>query len=261
MKWREDQTNQTLDYLRNKIRHKIIPELEKINQAFLYQVEKSMRIICEAQQFIEKKTRGLEAEMRISEKEGKASVFSLELLKKADFVLSYHFLSEYGFVNKQDCQNIINAHTGSIFKSKTHKIWIDREQFVVEKINDIEKNKMSVIINSIPFEIDTPVELKIFCSEEKKVQVKEEVIDYDKVSFPILLRSWKEGDAFYPINGKGKKKISKFLKDEKVSNYKKEKTLVLCDDSGAIIWLVGFRLDDRFKISVNSKKYLHLALS
>ncbi|MDR2121485.1 MAG: tRNA lysidine(34) synthetase TilS [Flavobacteriaceae bacterium] len=256
--WREDQTNQTLDYLRNKIRHKIIPELEGINPVFLHQAEKSMKIIGEAQQFIEEKTQELKTEAQIFRKE-KITAFSLEKLKKAEFVLAYNFLSEYGFTHKQDCQNLINAQTGTVFESKTHKIWADRGRLLVGEISDVEKEEVSIGIDSIPFEIKKPVELKLLPSDGG-LKEKGEVVDYDKVSLPLVLRNWKEGDVFYPVNGKGKKKVSKFLKDEKISNYEKEKVLVLCDCSGAIIWLVGFRLDDRFKISKESKKYLHLLL-
>ncbi len=255
--WREDATNQTLDYLRNKIRHQVVSVLEEINPVFLHQAEKSMEIIHSSYQFIEKKVNELKQETFISI-EGNAYIFSYEKIKKSNFILVYHFLSQYGFTDEQDCQNIIKAKTGSVFQSKTHTIWINRDQLIVENLTDSENFELNELIKNVPFQIETPVCLKIISSEKPSNDEGVETVDFKKVSFPLTLRNWKEGDFFYPINGKGKKKISKYLKDEKVSNSDKKKVLVLCDASGAIIWLVDFRLDDRFKISNRTTKYLIL---
>ena len=254
--WREDASNYTLEYLRNKIRHKIIPEFMDISSEFLRQVDKSMSILHETQSFIEFKVQELQNEASITVEEG-IKIFSLDKLKKADFLLSYHLLSQYGFTNKEDCINIINSQTGNIFESNTFKVWIDRGRVLLEEKKKNVSIKNSITIKSIPFMIQEPVAVKLYEKNSRESNANE-IVDLDKIEFPLTLRNWQNGDVFYPINGLGKKKVSKYLKDSKVSNFQKEKVMVLCNKSGEIIWLVGFRLDDRFKVSDTSKRFLHL---
>jgi tRNA(Ile)-lysidine synthase len=258
--WREDSSNQSTDYLRNKLRHKVVPELEKISPSFLRQVEKSMKILRSSCNFITKKTEELQTQILVSQT-GSQSIFSLKKLQDTDFVLAYHFLSQYGFSHEQDCKNILSAQTGSIFLSPTHKIWINREQIIIESDSMNSKSSIYKIIETLPFEIQEPVNLKIRLSEKYQKNKNHEFIDFERVKFPLLLRDWQNGDFFFPINGNGKKKISKFLKDEKVANADKNKVLVLCDNSNAVVWLVGFRLDDRFKISEKTQKFICLTLN
>ena len=254
--WREDASNQTLDYLRNKIRHQIIPEFQDISPGFLHQVEKSMSILHETQSFLESQVQELQKKAEVFTETG-VKAYSLEKLLQADFLLSYHLLSKYGFTNKKDCENILNAHTGSLFESQEYKAWVDRGTLLLANRSKTEFSTVNFLIPSVPWICKQPFEFTC-CVVDKAIFKEGESVDFEKVEFPLVLRNWKEGDYFYPINGLGKKKVSKFLKDHKVSNFQKEKVLVLCNNSGEIIWLVGFRLDDRFKISPSTQKFLHL---
>ena len=254
--WREDASNQTLDYLRNKIRHQIIPEFQDISPVFLHQVEKSMSILHETQTFLESQVQELQKKAEVFTETG-VKAYSLDKLLQADFLLSYHLLSKYGFTNKKDCENILNAHTGSLFESQEYKAWVDRGTLLLAYRSKTEFSIVNFLIPSVPWICKQPFEFTC-CEVDKAIFEEGESIDFEKVEFPLVLRNWKEGDYFYPINGLGKKKVSKFLKDHKVSNFQKEKVLVLCNNSGEIIWLVGFRLDDRFKISPSTQKFLHL---
>lgn len=254
--WREDASNQTLDYLRNKIRHQIIPEFQDISPGFLHQVEKSMSILHETQSFLESQVKELQKKAEVFTETG-VKAYSLDKLLQADFLLSYHLLSKYGFTNKKDCENILNAHTGSLFESQEYKAWVDRGTLLLANRSKTEFSIVNFLIPSVPWICKQPFEFTC-CEVDKAIFKEGESIDFQKVEFPLVLRNWKEGDYFYPINGLGKKKVSKFLKDHKVSNFQKEKVLVLCNNSGEIIWLVGFRLDDRFKISPSTQKFLHL---
>ncbi len=85
-------------------------------------------------------------------------------------------------------------------------------------------------------------------------------LDNDKIVFPLELRIWKEGDHFYPQGMKGKKKISKYLKDEKLSLVEKENTWVLTSEDN-ILWVVGMRADDRFKVTENTKQILKIQIT
>ena len=82
-------------------------------------------------------------------------------------------------------------------------------------------------------------------------------IDYDKIQFPLTIRKWQKGDYFYPIGLNGKKKLSKFFKDQKMSLLEKENTWILCSTND-IIWVIGKRLDERFKVTKTTSKLLKI---
>ncbi|MGM5631991.1 tRNA lysidine(34) synthetase TilS [Apibacter raozihei] len=255
--WREDHTNQELDYLRNKIRHIIIPELQNMNQAFLPQIKKSMQIIDSSHQFIIKKSRELAEEALINNNHG-IKLFDREQFKKSDFILVYLIFSEFGFTDENDVNNILKASTGSTFQSKTHKIWIDRKHLIIEPII-IDQPKVFEVIDKIPLQDSFPLPLKLSLEVSPDNGMYNEMIDWEKVKLPIYIRNWQEGDYFYPINGNGKKKISKYLKDLKISVFNKTKVLVLCNADGKIIWLINYRLDNRFKVTTTTTKYLGMS--
>jgi tRNA(Ile)-lysidine synthase len=94
---------------------------------------------------------------------------------------------------------------------------------------------------------DISEELSYHKSEEKAA------FDFDRIKFPIQIRKWKEGDYFYPIGMNGKKKLSDFFIDEKLSRFEKEKCCIMCSDE-KIMWIIGHRMDDRFKITNKTKK-------
>lgn len=256
--WREDLTNKSLDYLRNKIRHKIIPVFEEIAPDFLNQLNKSMKIMNNSYAFIEKKMLELKQKAIISQELG-ACRYSKQILQKADSILVYYLFSSLGFSKERDVNHILTAGTGKIFISSTYKIWIDREELIVEELGkEKDDDNISILIEKLPFYLEKPVVLEIVKGKGEKKRSGEEVIDLNKLSFPLILRKWKEGDFIYPINGNGKKKISKLLKDNKISNFDKNKIRVLCDSSEAIVWVVGIRIDDRFKVTSETQNYATL---
>ncbi|TWP24417.1 tRNA lysidine(34) synthetase TilS [Apibacter muscae] len=259
--WREDYTNQSTDFLRNKIRHTIIPNLEDIKPNFIYLAKKSLSIIDESQKFIQKQVNLLKDDITLKT-DSNVSVIDLHKLLNAESLLVYLLLAEFGFVNKKDCENILKSKTGSIFLSKTHKLWVNRNEMWVEALQNrtIYESEINLKINSIPWEIDHPLHVSLYSSKKHEKSESHEILDLNTISFPLYFRNWKSGDFFYPINGNGKKKVSKFLKDLKISNYEKNKTFVLCDGLDRIIWLVGYRLDDRFKITNNTTDLLNLRL-
>lgn len=259
--WREDITNQSLNFLRNKIRHKVIPELESIKSDFLDQLNKSMEIMQSSYAFIEKEMLRLKSKAIISEEDGVCK-YSKIILSNADFILVYYFFSFLGFSNEKDVNNILLAGTGRVFISSSHKIWVNREELIVEEIGrEITNYNKPILVKELPFNIENPVKIKITKSETLEKKMGNEIVDFNKISFPLIIRKWDEGDYFYPINGNGKKKISKLLKDNKFSILRKNEVLVLCDNSGAIIWVIGIRLDDRFKITSETLSYINLSSS
>lgn len=130
----------------------------------------------------------------------------------------------------------------------------DRDYLLLEKIHDFDTNKYT--INEEQTEIIKPIQLRI-----KTVEAIEEVsqnilyVDKDTLKYPLTVRKWQKGDYFYPFGMKGKKKLSKYFKDEKIDIISKEKQWLLCSGED-IIWVIGKRADNRFKITKKTKNSL-----
>lgn len=263
LSWREDLSNQTLDYLRNKIRHQIVPELETINSSFLKNANKSLSILRKTQNFIENEAQLLLKKITLETSENK-TVISLNELKSADEIIQFEIFSRFGFDNEKIIHKILKAQTGKYFENEKYKIWIDRDTLILQnKINNLEEENKEIIIEKESFSIEKPFNFEIFESDNFiSVENKNtELVDLEKITFPLKLRKYRTGDYFYPVNGNGKKKISKFLKDNKISNPDKENIWVLCNSDEKIIWLLNHRLDDRFKLTPETKKALSLKLN
>jgi tRNA(Ile)-lysidine synthase len=199
------------------------------------------------------------------------------LIKKhpAGKSILFHLLKEFGFNNHQTLQ-LFNAiqtsdNSGSQFFSETHRIVADRKSlFVVAK--DIEREDR-MLFDKIPDKIlfnNYKIECSVIPVAELNVKASPRFayLDLDKIELPLLIRYYKEGDYFYPFGmskpktpGKvGKKKLSKYFKDEKFSLLEKENTPVLFSGEKAA-WLVGQRLDDRFKVSSKTKTVLKMVIT
>ncbi len=273
--FREDSSNASDDYQRNLIRHHIVPQLQKVNPAlhatvidFIDRMNDYENLSLKQIETVKKKC--------YSEKNGIVEI-KLGFIKSqiAGQTILFHLLKEFGFNSDQSSQvfkNIesLNAESGKQFYSETHRIVIDRKSLFVVPKNIDRENYLSFdkIPNQIIFN-----NYKIQCSlvPVKELNIKASnnhaYFDADKVEFPILIRYYKEGDYFYPFGmskpktpGKvGKKKLSKYFKDEKFSLLDKENNAVLFSGE-KLLWLVNHRIDDRFKITDNTKSVLKMVV-
>ena len=264
--WREDSTNEETKYLRNKIRHKIIPILKELNPNFLNGFSKTqdnlqgIRVIADDR--IEEVSKDV-----ISESADKSVIqFNIEKLKELSNPKAYLFemLKKYGFTEWNDVENLLNTQSGKYVYSNSHKLLKDREFLLLSKIIDsiseavffIEKDNLFLKTEKIALkitEIDKPI------SSLKALPSTSILIDKDLLKFPLIVRKWKEGDYFYPFGMKGKKKISKYFKDQKISNFEKENSWLLCSEND-IVWVVGQRSDDRFKITDKTKHIVQIEI-
>lgn len=264
--WREDSTNEETKYLRNKIRHKIIPILKELNPNFLNGFSKTqdnlqgIRVIADDR--IEEVSKDV-----ISESADKSVIqFNIEKLKELSNPKAYLFemLKKYGFTEWNDVENLLNTQSGKYVYSNSHKLLKDRGFLLLSKIIDsiseavffIEKDNLFLKTEKIALkitEIDKPI------SSLKALPSTSILIDKDLLKFPLIVRKWKEGDYFYPFGMKGKKKISKYFKDQKISNFEKENSWLLCSEND-IVWVVGQRSDDRFKITDKTKHIVQIEI-
>ncbi|TRZ42551.1 tRNA lysidine(34) synthetase TilS [Robertkochia solimangrovi] len=259
--WREDRTNSDTKYLRNRIRHNIIPELRKLNPAFMSNVNATFKNLQGSAAIIDNHIDTIKRSLFVSEGDG----FRIELaaLKTLEPRGAYFFelFSEFGFTEWNDLEHLPEAQTGKILYSATHRIFKDRDDLILEPLDHVESRKFSddYFIESGIKEIEFPLHLSFEeVPELSSTNRNAIVVDAARLNFPLRLRKWREGDYFYPFGLKGKKKLSKFLKDEKFSLADKEAQWILTNANGEVIWVIGKRADDRFKVTETTRKLMRI---
>jgi len=252
-----DSSNLEDSFLRNKVRHHIIPELEKINPQCVEIFSKNCALF-------QKQTELFDAHIqqyrkKLLKENGDRITIEIETLKTTENLplILYEILNPFGF-NATDVENIlksINASSGKKFVSDTHILIKDRTHFILEK-NEEDKNEEILIHNIEEFEQHGFVIEKYAYSSNIEIIKSPNVIyvDVDKLTFPLTIRSWKKGDFFYPFGMKTKKKVSDFFTNVKINLLEKHKVRLLCSQN-QIVWIIHYRADNRFRIDENTKYY------
>jgi tRNA(Ile)-lysidine synthase len=175
--------------------------------------------------------------------------------------LLFELIKEYGFnytQAKQVLETDEESMSGSLYFSGSHRMLRDRQYLIIEenKIAEVEQFEISEGTLSI----NSPIQLLIEKSNKLKIIPKQNIaqLDINKLVFPLQLRHWKKGDFFYPLGMKGRKKLlSDFFIDQKLSLFEKENVWLLCSNE-QIVWIVSYRLDDRFKITETTTEIYQL---
>lgn len=264
IKFREDKSNEETKYVRNKIRHNIIPELEKINPSFIETIFSETQQFAELEQFIETKI-NKDRKKCFSIKNENIEIDIPKLLKlKPLKTYLFYFLKPYGF-NADDLNDVMNSlekQSGKKFLSKTHQIIKDRNQLIISIIKNAENKEFKVETLKDFSQLPIHVNAKIVSKERLKAIKKDKnyaYLDVDKIHFPLMLRKWQQGDKFKPFGMKGVKKLSDFFVDEKLSLLEKE-VIWLLTSNNKIVWVVGHRIDDDFKLTIKTQQVLQLQL-
>jgi len=256
--WREDSSNISDKYLRNKIRQQVVPILKELNPSFLESFQKTIQNLNQAQSLVDGASRIVYRKV-VQDDENQKIINLSELLQLPNYqAYLYQWLSPFGFSAWQDIYDLVKAQSGKMIFSEQFRLVKDRETLILEPKN--VENSDEYFINEKDLQLNFPLKLH-FCevSDLSISDAKTIFVDSKLVKFPLLLRKWKDGDYFYPFGMNGKKKVSKFFKDEKFSLPKKENTWILCSENN-IIWIVGERMDDRFKVTENTKTILKIEL-
>ncbi len=262
--FREDSSNSDTKYMRNAIRHNIIPELEKLNPSFLNTVTHTTEVLKAAENIYSIHLEEL-SEKLIDTDTGK-TLINIELLieQKITPPVLFELISPFGF-NYEHANGIIdslNKQAGKIFYSGTHQLIIDRKHLIIYKLTEQTTEVFKIEENDT--EITDPVKLSFskIKASTAFIPCKDSSVgtfDADKLSYPLILRRWKMGDYFYPFGMKGKKKLSDFFTDKKLSLLDKKETWIITSGDD-IIWVLGYRTDDRFKITESTKQILQIKL-
>ena len=260
IEWREDSSNASDKYFRNKIRHHIIPQLTEENSNLLQSFQQTQQNLQDAANLLEDYTTILFSRL-VEEINGKyfLNVHDLKQTPHTKAVL-FQLLNSFGFTEWNDVYQLLEAQTGKQVFSKTHRLVRDREVLILDEF--LKNSEEIIAIEKEQTTIEWE-DKKISVENVKEMQEFSQNIAYlpaQKIKYPLILRKWKAGDRFQPFGMKGKKKLSDFLKDEKLSPLEKENTWVLISDK-KIAWVVGHRTDERFKIEPNTTTILKLNLT
>lgn len=252
IEWREDQSNATTKYVRNKIRHQIIPILKEINPTLLNSFQKTTANLKGSQQIINDTIAQVKKKVIRTDKNG-ITKFDISEIHKLPNPKAYLFelLKSYNFTEWNDIEKLVSAQSGKQVFSKSHRLLKDRD-FLLLTETPCPTELSEIIITKNTKEIFEPIHLSFENVSHIQQQNENTIfLDTDTLTFPLRLRKWQEGDYFYPIGMQGKKKLSKFFKDQKYSLVDKENTWLLCSEN-QIVWVVGKRQDRRFTAAKNS---------
>lgn len=258
--WREDRSNASIKYVRNKVRHKVIPILKELNPHVLESFQNTIEYLNESQSIINDAVKNITANV-VSYKNDvlKISCKEIEKLSNKKAYL-YQLLQGYGFTAWNDIVDLISAQPGKHIFSNTHRLLKDRNFLILTTINKSQSIKGPILIDQKVSEITNPIKLTIQNTDDYTSKNKEQIIiDKDLVNYPLSLKKWHHGDAMYPTGMKGSKKISQLFKDNKLSLLDKEKIWILADAKDHIIWVIGLRQDRRYLANKTSKNRLKIS--
>ena len=256
--WREDASNATTKYLRNKIRHELVPVLKAIFPNFQTTFSQTQTHLKESQALVKDYISKIKP--KIWEERNDKRYLSLEVLQEMPNTKAvlYELLKEYGFTEWNVICKLLDAQTGKQVFSKDYFLLKDRSFLVLGVIKETNYKPQQVGVGDV-FVVEgtnsTPKNYKISALSQSEINMEkygdlnEAYIDKSKIKLPFTVRNWKKGDYFYPLGMQGKKKISNFLIDQKTALFEKEKIQLLCDANNTVVWVIGKRLDNRFKIT------------
>ena len=259
IEWREDASNASTKYTRNKLRHQVIPVLKEINPSLLSSFEKTLENLQESQQILEDRIDEVSSEI-IETKEAitKINIDKIQQLSNPKAYL-YQLLKNHSFTEWNDVYDLLSAQSGKQVFSKTHRLLKDRDFLMLTKKEVSSFIKDSFEITENQSKITQPIQLTFEEIQENSTENKQTIyVDKDLLKYPLLVRKWQNGEYLYPTKMQGKKKLSKFFKDDKFSLLEKENTWLLCNADNEIIWVINHRQDRRFSTTSSTRKTLKI---
>jgi tRNA(Ile)-lysidine synthase len=259
--FREDSSNTKTNYQRNWFRHQIIPLLKENQPEFLNQALQTMQHLQAVHQFAEGMVQNQLQFLLQNEGDNIQSINIVQLKAIPGFqYILFAWLAPFGFTAWDDIYQLLDASSGKTILSKNYRLLKNREQLLLQPLTFHEEEEVYEVTAS---SLNLPIDLQWKESELIPKEYEEDssvvYLDKDSLNLPLQLRRWQKGDYFYPFGMQGKKKLSKYFKDEKFSIIDKENTWVLCSDN-QIVWVVGHRMDNRFKITSKTKHIVQLTL-
>ena len=256
--WREDHTNAESVYLRNKIRNQLLPAFDELKPEARQGLYKSLEYLASENELYRELLKEKLAQIVKRNDEVQSFPTSNFQLSTFNFQLLFEWLRLYNF-NTDQCRFIfetMNTGIGNKYFSSTHQLIIGRDDLQLFEIKAVENEEVQIGVGEDV--IVLPIHLcfsKLEKTPDFVIDKSSDVaqLDFDKLKFPLTLRHWRHGDRFHPLGMKGSKLLSDFFVDQKFTEWQKRKVWLLVSADGDILWVVGHRIDDRFKIKKETK--------
>ena len=256
--WVEDSSNATDNYLRNQLRHKVIPALKEVNQQVLKNFQTTLTNLQDTKQLVQDAILTFKNDVITFDNE--IMLLNIDKIKSYSNPKAYLFevLKEFNFNEWNDIVNLMDAESGKHVLSTTHELIKDRDFLVLKEKNMTLKDDI-IYIHEKATQLKTSFGVLIFDLVDSWLGKNKNIIYADKklLKYPLILRKSKVKDEFYPMGMKGKKTVNKYYKDEKLSLLAKEELWLLCSED-KIVWIIGMRADDRFKVTEDTKQILKI---
>jgi tRNA(Ile)-lysidine synthase len=268
--WREDQSNASTKYVRNKMRHQVLPVLKEINPSLLETFSKTLANLQESKQLVADRIEAISKEsVQPLETSKDENCFKIDIKKIQELsnpkAYLFQLLKEYHFTEFTDIYKLLSAQSGKQVFSKTHVLLKDRHFLILYQrdaasdVLQMQGKTFQIAENTVA--IKHPIHLTFEEISTKSIPTKNTIyVSKKHLKFPLIVRKWQNGDYFYPSGMQGKKKISKYFKDEKVSLLEKQNKWLLCDANNAIIWVVGMRKDNQYQTATTASTYFKITL-
>ena len=255
--WREDSSNSTRDYLRNKLRLDVIPALKGVNKTVLQNFQQTQQHLKESQALLEDYIT-LVTKLVVSQTDAgyEIDIKQLQALPNTNSLL-FELLYPYGFTDFKAIASILESEVGKKVLSKQYVLQKDRNHLVLTTKEQVVDPHV-YCIDAKQQSCTTPIKLNF--TEVAQVGEHEPhslYVDAGKLTYPLKVRAWRLDDVFHPFGMKGKKKLTKFFKDEKLSLLSKNSVWVL-ESGDEIVWVIGLRPDDRYKVTSATNKVLKI---
>jgi len=255
--YEEDSSNKKDDYLRNNIRHHLMPVLQNISENALQRISENSKTIKQEVDLLE----WFIEHWCIVNKVQTESGFTIKLNKLLELpspAIAINHIIKPERVDALEVEKFLESNTGSIMSTNRFSVLKNRDEIIFRE-NTTHPNNSQFIFESIDSKVTNFTIEKIERTTNFVIDQNSNVamIDSDKVVFPLILRAWEHGDIFQPLGMKNKKLVSDFLINNKVSLFDKENVKVLTSNN-QIIWAVGMRIDNRFAITESTKSILKI---
>lgn len=261
--WREDSSNISVDYLRNKLRHKVMPEFLEMNPSFLEAIQLHSRASRETELLFNEYIKILRKDLLFIK--GGITHIDINALKSHEgmFTLLFELLKEFDFNRDvvQDIYKVLDSESGKIFLSPTHRLVKDRKYLMITSRSSLNNNDYILTPDDhyIKWEDGTLNIRKIALTNDMREKIitggfqdkNLAFMDIEKIKYPLHMRKWKKGDVFHPLGMNGKMKLSDYFVNNKHSVIQKEKAWLLVSGNH-IAWIIGQRTDSHFKVTRNS---------
>lgn len=258
----EDSSNSSNKYTRNYFRHQLIPSIKEIfsnaDENILSNIERFNEVEMLYRQALEHHQQKL-----IEQKENEIHIPILKLKKVVPLhTIVWEIMKNFQFSSTQTDEiiKLLDSKNGSYISSPTHRIIKNRKWIIIAPLQTdeakyiiIEKEEKKIIFAN--GELNFECLLAPISTPNSPLTIH---VNADEIKFPLLLRKWKQGDYFYPLGMQKKKKLNRFFIDQKLSLTNKEKIWVI-ESNKKIIWIIGLRIDDRFKVTTSTKNLLKIS--